>query len=138
MTTDDQRSWGHRNWKWALPLGCVGLLGLLALAILGLFMVVFSLIKSSEIYQDALARAQQHPSVQQALGEPVEPAWLVMGNVSLEGSSGEADLTIPIEGPHGRARVYAIASKRAGRWTYSVLEVDLRDDSERINLLDQE
>ena len=57
------------------------------------------------------------------------------GKTNVNGASGEADLAIPISGPKGKAKVYAVATKRAGRWTYSTLEVAVDGRNDRIDLL---
>lgn len=136
MNDTAQTSWWQRNWKWFVPVGCLGLLAMVGVAIVGLMFLVFGMIKSADVYQDALSQAQNHASVQRALGQPIEAGWLVMGNISVEGASGEADITIPISGPDGEARVFAVASKSAGRWTYQLLEVEISASGERINLLE--
>ena len=41
--------------------------------------LVFSLMKSSDAYQDAVARAQADPAVQAALGAPIEEGLFVTG-----------------------------------------------------------
>ncbi|MDQ6808418.1 MAG: cytochrome c oxidase assembly factor 1 family protein, partial [Verrucomicrobiota bacterium] len=54
----------------------------------------------------------------------------------VEGTSGKADMTIPISGPHGSGTIYAVATKTAGRWIYSILEVEVkvRNRKDRIEL----
>ncbi len=70
------------------------------------------------------------------LGTPVEVGLLTTGNISTSGSSGEADLAIPISGPKGGATVYVVASKSEGEWIFSTLVVGLKEGGERINLLE--
>jgi hypothetical protein len=60
-----------------------------------------------------------------------------MGNINISGSSGEADLAIPISGPEDKGTIYAVAEKSAGRWIYSILEVEIKTTGERIDLLEQ-
>lgn len=128
--------WWQRNWKWGAPVGCLTVVALVVAAVLGLLFFIFSMIKSTDVYEEALSRTQTHPVVQRELGQPIEADWLVMGSISTSGSSGEADIVIPITGPNGQARIYAVASKSAGRWTYQVLEVEVGDSGQRINLLE--
>ena len=136
-----QRSWWSRNWKWAAPVGCLVLL-LPLLALTGfvgtILAIVFGAIKSPDVYEEALARARSSPAVIEALGEPVEDGWLVSGNISVNGPSGSADISIPLHGPKGKGTVYAIASKSAGRWEYRALEVEVEGRPERIDLLEAE
>jgi hypothetical protein len=69
-----------------------------------------------------------------ALGEPIEPGWYMSGSINVSGSSGEADIMIPISGPRGTGRIYAVATKSAGRWSYEILEVEIDGQPERIDL----
>ena len=133
-----QPSWWSRNWKWALPAGCLILLVpplLLTGFAGGIIAIVFGSIKSTDVYEEALARAQAHPAVIEALGEPVEDRWWVSGQINATGSSGSADLAIPLRGSKGTATIYAVASKSAGRWEYHTLEVEVEGRPERIDLL---
>ncbi len=127
-----ERTWWSRNWKWCLPLA--GLCTLVLLAGVVVY-VIFGLVKSTEVYQEAVARARAHPAVVKALGSPIQEGFLVRGNIRISGSSGRADLAIPLSGPQGKATLYAVAAKSADRWTFSTLEINIRDSDERINLL---
>lgn len=136
-----QRSWWSRNWKWVVPVGCLVLiLPVLALAgfIGTILAVVFGSIKSMDVYQEALARAQSHPAVIEAIGEPVEDRWWMTGQMDADGPSASADIAIPLRGPKGKATLYAVATKSAGRWTYQTLEVEVDGRPERIDLLEAE
>lgn len=133
-----QPSWWNRNWKWALPVGCLILLLpplLLTGFIGGILAIVFGSIKSTDVYEEALARARSHPAVVEALGEPVEDRWWMSGQINTSGPSGSADIAIPLRGPKGKATVYAVASKSAGQWEYHTLEVEVEGRPERIDLL---
>jgi len=101
--------------------------------------IVFGMMKSSHAYKDALAMAQADPYVKEALGSPIKEGFLVMGNINVNGSSGHADLAIPVSGPEGSGTIYVVASKSAtaaaGKWTISRLVVDVKATNERIDLL---
>ena len=126
--------WWSRNWKWFVPTGCLTLVVLFTVFIAGIVLIVFGAMKSSDAYKTAVARAKAHPEVIAALGTPIEEGLFVSGKTNVEGSSGQADLTIPISGPKGKAKIYAIATKAAGRWNYSTLEVAIDGRDERIDL----
>jgi len=50
-------NWWKRNWKCFVPLGCFTV-ALLFLAFIGsILVIVFSTMKSTDVYKDALARA---------------------------------------------------------------------------------
>lgn len=132
------QSWWSRNWKWAAPVGCLVLL-LPLLALTGfvgtILAIVFGAIKSTDVYEEALARARSHPAVVEALGQPVEDGLLVGGNIRVSGPSGSADISIPLHGPKGKGTLYAVATKSAGRWEYRTLELEVDGRDERIDLL---
>jgi hypothetical protein len=125
-----QPTWYSRNWKWFLPTVILGPLLLLALVVGGLMTFVFGLMKSSEPYQYAVAVAQKDPQVLRELGGPVEPGWFTTGNINVSGSSGEADIAIPLNGKLRRGELFVVAKKLAGVWSYQRLEV-LVDRHER-------
>jgi len=91
--------------------------------------------KSTDVYKGALTRAQAHPSVIEALGAPIKEGFLVSGNTNVNGASGEANLSIPISGPNGKATIYVAANKSLGRWNYSGLIVEITKTHQRIDLL---
>ena len=136
LPVQERRS-GNRSWiKWvAGGCGCLVLLGALAVAavVSGVF-GVFGVIKSSDIYEEAVARAQSHPAATAALGEPIEAGWYVSGSVETSGGGGEGSLSVPLEGPRGEGTLYVEATKRAGAWSYQLLELDV-EGGERIDLL---
>ena len=79
-------------------------------------MIVFSAIKSTDLYKDPLARAKTHPAVIEALGSPIREGFLVSGNTNVNAASGEGNLSIPISGPKGKGTIYVAATKSLGRW----------------------
>ena len=133
-STAPRPSWWSRNWKWAVPVGCVTPVLVCGGFITAIVMIVFGVIKSSDAYTESLARAQNSKQVQAVLGEPIEAGVFVTGNVSISGDSGHADLTIPITGPKGPAILYVVAKKVAGKWQYSRMEV-APENGEPIDLL---
>jgi hypothetical protein len=128
-------NWWKRNWKWFVPLGCFTV-ALLFLAFVGsILVIVFSAMKSTDVYKEALARAKKDPAVIEALGSPIKDGVLVSGNSSVNGASGESNLAIPISGPKGKGTIYVSAIKSLGRWNYSGLVVEVGQTHERIDLL---
>jgi hypothetical protein len=118
-----------------VPAGCLaglaGIAGFIALIV----SLVFGLLKSTTPYREALARAQRDPVVIGLLGTPIQGGFLVSGNVSLSGGTGEAQLAIPLQGSRGSGTLYVEARQKAGRWTYSTLTVRPDGAGEPINLL---
>ncbi len=128
-------NWWTRNWKWFVPTGCFTVLILFAAFITLIVMIVFSAMKSSDVYKDALAQAKAEPAVIEALGSPIKDGMFVSGSTNVNGASGEANLAIPIYGPKGEGTLYVVAEKSVGAWKYSSLVVEVKKTKKRIDLL---
>jgi TonB family protein len=125
-----------RNWKWMLPVGCLGLIfGGVAL-VFGIIFVAMSAMKSSDVYQGALKVAQTHPAAIERLGEPIKDGWLVTGNVNVSAGGGSANLEIPVSGPKNSGKLYVKAVSPDGNWMYERLDLAVAG-SETISLLDR-
>ena len=129
------RNWWQRNWKWFVPVGCGSVIVLVALFIFAIVFFVFTVIRSTDVFRDAIARAEASPEVRAELGEPIKEGWWVRGNVNTTGPSGTADISIPLKGSRKDGTLYAVAHKSAGRWSYDTLEVEVEGRAQRINLL---
>jgi TonB family protein len=124
-----------RNWKWMLPVGCLGLiLGVVALVGAGV-LVAMSAVKSSEVYQGAHKVAQTHPAAAERLGQPVKDGWFVTGNVKVDAGGGNADFQIPVSGPKNSGTLHVRAVNPDGAWMYERL--DLVVGGETVSLLDR-
>jgi hypothetical protein len=118
-----------------VPLGCFTVILLLFLFAGSIIVMVFGVMKSTDVYKEALARAETDPAVIEALGSPIKDGVLVSGNSSVNGASGESNLAIPISGPNGKGTIYVSAIKSLGRWNYSGLVVEVGQTHKRIDLL---
>jgi len=135
MQPQPQKNWWSRNWKWFVPTGCLTMLLACAGFVTLIFSIVLGSLKSSDVYNESLAKARTNAQVTAALGTPVEPGFWVSGNISVENSSGQADLSIPVSGPNGTGTIYVTATKSAGRWNYSTMICEISSSGNRINLL---
>ena len=133
---DDERTWWQRNRVKAVAGGCGGCLLLVVGAAISIAYLAFSLIKSSDAYEGALALAKADAKVIETLGEPIEAGLFVGGSVEVAGPSGEAQLSIPLSGPEGSGKLYVEATKSAGRWEFHLLELEAEGRPERIDLLE--
>jgi hypothetical protein len=133
--TPQRRSWWSRNWLWVVPTGCLTLIAVVVAFVALIVAVVFGAMKSSDVYKLAVATARENPAVVQALGTPIKEGLFLSGSTNVNGASGDANLAIPISGPKGKGKIYAVATKSAGRWSYSTLEVEVDGRERRINLL---
>ena len=109
--------------KWAL-IGCSAAIVLGVAFVAVIVIVVFGAMKKSDVYREALRRAQNDPAVTAALGTPIVDRLVVSGSVNLDSSGGHATLDFPISGPKGKATVHVVATKSGGGgWDYSELTV---------------
>ena len=127
--------WWKRNWKWFVPLGCFTVVLLFLVSVGSILLIVFSALKSTDVYKDALARAKADPAVIGALGSPLQDGFLVSGNTNVNGASGESNLSIPISGPKGKGTIYVSAKKSLGQWNYSGFAFEIAKTHQRIDLL---
>jgi hypothetical protein len=122
--------WWSRNWKWFAPV-----IGVATILLASAFVVsVFSVMRSSEAYSGAVARAKAAPAVIDALGIPIQEGFFFTGNINVTGESGKAELTIPVEGPKGKAALQIEASKARGEWHFDYLVVKVDQTGQKIDL----
>jgi amino acid transporter len=133
-----KKSWLERNPLWKIPLGCLTLFVLIAAFGIILMTVITSSFRQSDVYKLAIAQATANPQVREQIGEPIKPDWLISGELNVSGSSGKANLVIPISGPHGRGSIQAVAQKSGGVWRFTFLQVDVVNQSTGIDLLSAE
>jgi len=135
--TQSQRpkGWVARNWKWALPGGCLLLVLLSIGGCAGFAALLMGGMKSCDAYKLALAEAKRSPEVAAAIGSPVEDGWWLTGSINVSGSAGHADIQFPISGPKGKATVHCQADKFAGSWQILRLTVVVAGTGEKIELI---
>ena len=129
-----KKSWLERNPLWKIPFGCLTLVLLLGLFIITLFTVINTSFRRSDVYKEAMSRATGSLQVREQLGEPIKPAWLISGQLNVRGSTGSANLSIPILGPRGRGLIRAVAQK-SGVWRFTCLRVSIEGQPGNIDLL---
>ena len=140
-TFSSQRpSWLARNWKWLVPVAVLCFFLVVAAFVGTIFVAVETSIQHSDFYPVALARARANPEVSGKLGQPIQAGWLALGSINVSstsssGSSGNADVAIPLSGPRGKGKLYVLAKKSAGQWNFETLQVEIEGESQRIDLL---
>ncbi|QDT16300.1 cytochrome c oxidase assembly factor Coa1 family protein [Alienimonas californiensis] len=121
-----QRGWWSRNWLWAAPVGCLTPLVLCGGCLFAVVGGAFGALKSSPPYAESLAAAQADADVQEALGAPIEPAFLVQGSFNNTNGNSDADLTYEISGPNGSGTVHVVGTAApGGDWEYSEMSVQI-------------
>lgn len=112
-----------RNLAIFVGLGCIVLV------------TVLGILGNSEVCKIAFASAQANPIVRERLGEPVRRGFFTSGSIQISGSTGNANLAIPISGPRGKAIVLAVARKVRGLWKMDTLTVRFERNGGDVNLL---
>jgi hypothetical protein len=133
--TAPEKSWLERHARWKIPIGCLIVVVLLGGFVAAVFTVVSTSFRRSYVFQEAIARAERNPQVADRIGTPLRPGWVPQGRIEVSGSSGSAQMEIPVTGPHGKATISLEARKVAGTWRFSTLQVQLEGQSDSVNLL---
>jgi hypothetical protein len=97
--------------------------------------IVTTSFRNSDVYKQALAQAASNSQVRDLIGEPLKPAWLISGQLNVSGSTGNANLLIPISGPRGKGAIRAVANKTGGVWRFTYLQVSVDGQPASIDLL---
>jgi len=116
--------------KWAVGV----LLGVALLLATGAIGFLFHAVDNSEVCRLAVQQAQSSSVVAERLGQPIERG-LVGGSIEMSGSSGNANIGIPLVGPRGAGVLHAVAVRKVGVWKFETLELDVRGDSSPVDLL---
>ena len=127
-------NWFGRNWKWVVPIGCLLPVLCIGGCALAIFFFAMGTMKQSDAYKMALARAQTNPALIEAIGSPILQTGIVPGNTNVNGPTGEANLSIPLSGPKGKATLYVEAKKSADTWFFQTMVVKIEKTGERIDL----
>lgn len=134
MEDTGQRSWFSRNWGWLLGGGCLSIIVVVILVIVGAFYKISDSISGSEPYTYAFSQAIENEEVIDFLGEPIESDG--MGSTSYKNRNGKStvSLTIPIKGAIDEGEIIVEAEKINNEWAYNTLYVKIDGESELIYL----
>jgi hypothetical protein len=110
----------------AAILSAVGIISLIPVAVTPIF---DGIAKRGEFIQETRDRAMDSAALQQAIGTPMTHKPAQQSGMSTVNGSGEAWMEMDIEGPMGKARINARATKEKSdtAWTYAVFEAVLKD-----------
>ena len=130
-----RKSWLEQNPLWKIPLGCLTLLLLIGVFVVVLMTIITTSFHNSDVYKQAMAEAARNTQVRERIGETIQANWLISGQLNMSGSTGNANLSIPISGSRGRGKILAVANKSGGVWRFSKLQVMVAGQAEGIDLL---
>lgn len=89
-----------------------------------LYAALIGILKTSFVYEDSLAIVRQDAELEQILGQPIEPGWIISGSAKASGMGQSIKLSIPISGPKGGGTIKLKANKQGGVWKYSSFIVE--------------
>ena len=125
----------RRRLVWIVVAAFLGVLLLVVLFIGAIAAAVLGSMRSSEPYRFAMQTATHDPRVLSRLGSPVKAGLWVNGTINIRNDSGDADLSIPVQGPLHKGTIHIVAKKSEGEWTYQRLTLKVESGSERLDLL---
>jgi hypothetical protein len=105
------------------------------LFVAGILGIVTTAMRSSDAYQIAFSTASRDAAVLHELGAPIEAGWFTSGQINVSGSTGHANLAIPISGPRGSGSIGVVADKVGSKWQFSTLSVTVDGRPTPIDLL---
>jgi hypothetical protein len=130
-----KESWLDRHARWKIPFGCLIVILLICAFVAVLFTVINVSFRKSIVYQHALARAGRNQEVIRRIGEPLQPGRIIQGQINASGSTGTANIKIPITGPRGKATIVLDARKVDGAWVFRTLRVQFGGQLDTVDLL---
>ncbi|HET7434923.1 MAG TPA: cytochrome c oxidase assembly factor Coa1 family protein [Thermoanaerobaculia bacterium] len=104
-------------WTW-LACGCGAALLIFLVVIAVIVGGVFTALRSTTPYRDAVSRAQNDPRVIEALGAPVKSSWLTTGSINTKDNVGDVDMNISMAGSKKKGTVHVVGHKENDRWEY--------------------
>jgi Cytochrome oxidase complex assembly protein 1 len=126
-------SWYKRvQRKWAI-WGAIIWIAVPALFGAGIGGIFFGL-KHSAAYEMAVAKLQADPVAVNVLGSPISTGT-PYGEISVDGSSGKAELSFSATGPKAAGVVFVEAVKKEGVWSITRLAFKLNDSDKVTDLL---
>ncbi|WP_313436743.1 cytochrome c oxidase assembly factor Coa1 family protein [Stenotrophomonas sp.] len=116
--------WWRRNWRWAMPLSVLLFLGVMG------GMAAWSLLRWGEAaresapMREAMRRAGCNIELVQVFGEPLQADAMPLGSMqtAIDGQR-NVGLTVGLEGPQARGRLFVQGTRRDDVWDYPVMYV---------------
>ncbi|QSQ23617.1 hypothetical protein JY651_01115 [Pyxidicoccus parkwayensis] len=124
-----QRGWWSRNWKWVVPVGCLGALASCGCLGIGIAWFAYSSVSKMGAYTEAVSLATSDEQVRHELGTPIDPGLPRHSSVNSVNGRTEARFDIPLDGPQadGTLHVDAEQPESGAEWHYRTLSVELQD-----------
>lgn len=138
MHPASNKNWFNRNSKWLLSCGCLTIILVSGGFIAAIWYGITEQMKSFAPYQQAVEIAKSSQKVTDLLGKPIEEGSFFSGTVNHINDSGDANISIPLSGPNGKARLLLKATKKGGKWTILELSLESERSKNPIQLISSE
>ena len=112
------------------------IVGICAVIIGSFGWLIFHALSNSEAARMAMDKLENSSQAVQLLGAPIQRGWLVQGAINVNGSSGHADLSIPVSGSHTTGTLYVVAEKTVGQWSLARAELEIKGQPGRLKLVE--
>ena len=108
--------------------GCLVLVSLFLLVVIGFVIMVFCFIRGSDAAEMAMTAVRSTPEAVQLLGEPIEKGYWVTGSINTENGRQYANVRVPVSGPKGSGVVHLVGTCESGQaWVHTTLMLELGD-----------
>lgn len=132
------KSWFSRNWKWAVPLGCLSTIGLFFVLLFGgIFFGLTKMMGSNDGTTQAISIINQDPNIKSKLGDNIETDGMFSGNISTSNDTGEMNISVPVKGSKGTGKAIIVAEKEFDKWSYEKIAVQIDETGEVIQIQKQ-
>lgn len=119
--------------KIALTIAVI-LVGFCLFAIV-LLSILLPVLRNSDAAKLAVATTASSPSAIKLLGSPIQEGWFISGNIAINGTSGTANIEVPVKGPNGAGKLFADEERKDGQWQIQTLILEVKNSGERITLV---
>ncbi|PLX49609.1 MAG: hypothetical protein C0613_06880 [Desulfobulbaceae bacterium] len=123
----DKIGWGLKKGKWLAAIVVLAAIFPMTGAVVAtVLLVFFVLVRSSDIYRQALFVIRHDPAVVSQLGAPIRPGLFVQGNVIRKSSITMVTLAIPLTGASAKATAFVVGHRHGVHWSLADLQVCCR------------
>ncbi|AUP77657.1 cytochrome c oxidase assembly factor Coa1 family protein [Flavivirga eckloniae] len=141
----ERKSWWKRNWKWFLPLMSFTLISIVLFFSSGMggHMTDFAqAYADTELYENALEKAQRNKRVTDLLGElePIDNLAILEGEVCYSEDNKSVDLSIRVKGSKRKASMDISANRINGEWNYNKINIRIKkpiEEKQTIEIISQ-
>ncbi|MBQ4821880.1 cytochrome c oxidase assembly factor Coa1 family protein [Aquimarina sp. MMG016] len=141
----EKKSWWNRNWKWFLPLITFTSISVVLFFSSGMgghmtdFVQAYS---DTELYENALEKAQQNKKVTDLLGElePINKLAILEGEVRYSDDHKSVDSSIRVKGSKRKASIDISADRINGKWNYRKINIRIKkpiEEKQTIEIINQ-